>query len=203
LIQFGAVVSDSCLRKTLHKPLYTVGMKTIALVTGNPGKLAEWQRLFPKHIVLEAFDADLDEIQSMDLEAIALDKAKRAYEHVGKPVLVEDVSAGLVKMKGLPGPFIKYYELAIGMDALYQLAEKEGDPAVVTCTIGYCDEKRSFAVSAEVLGTVAAPRGTNGFGFDAVFVPDGYTQTFGEMSHEQKDAISHRTLAIQELIKQL
>jgi non-canonical purine NTP pyrophosphatase (RdgB/HAM1 family) len=178
-------------------------MQTISLVTGNKGKLAEWQRLFPSDIHLEAVDLDLDEIQSMDLEAIALDKAKRAFEHVGSPVLVEDVSAGLVNLGGLPGPFIKYFELSLGIDALYQLAKQEGDPAVVTCTIAYADGSRSFAVRASVPGTVVSARGDNGFGFDAVFRPDGHEQTFGEMTHAQKDAISHRTLAIQELLKQL
>jgi len=77
---------------------------------------------------------DLDEIQSLDLEAIAVDKAKRAYEKVGKPVLVEDVSAGLDSMGGLPGPFIKYFEVTLGMDALYQLRKAQDEPGSATCT---------------------------------------------------------------------
>ncbi|HET6924566.1 MAG TPA: non-canonical purine NTP pyrophosphatase, partial [Candidatus Saccharimonadales bacterium] len=89
-------------------------MKTITFVTGNPGKLAEWQRLFPADIRLESADVDLDEIQSLDLEAIAIDKAKRAYAQLQRPVLVEDVAAGLDSLGGLPGPFVKYFEKSIG-----------------------------------------------------------------------------------------
>lgn len=178
-------------------------MRKVYLVTGNKGKLAEWQRLFPADIELEALDIDLDEIQSLDLEAIALDKAKRAFAHVGKPVLVEDVSAGLDNLGGLPGPFIKYFEKALGIDAYYQMAEKEGDPATVTCTIGYCDDARTFAVSASVHGTVCQSRGQYGFGFDACFVPDGQEKSYGEMSPPEKDAVSHRSKAVKELLKQL
>lgn len=178
-------------------------MHKIYLVTGNKGKLAEWQRLFPKDIELEALDIDLDEIQSLDLEAIAIDKAKRAYEHVGKPVLVEDVSAGLDKLGGLPGPFIKYFEKALGNDAYYQLAEKAGDPGTVVCTIGYCDDVQTFAVSGSVHGSVYARRGENGFGFDACFVPDGQQKTYGEMEPAEKDTLSHRSKAVKELVRQL
>jgi len=183
--------------------MYNRIMKTITLVTGNPGKLVEWQRLFPKNITLESADIDLDEIQSMDLEAIIADKAKRAYAVIGKPVLVEDVAAGLVKLGGLPGPFIKYFELELGLDALFKLAEKEGDAAIVTCTIGYYDGSSLITARYDVEGTVVPSRGSNGFGFDRVFVPKGQTKTYGEMTPAEKDVISHRANAIKLLVTQL
>lgn len=178
-------------------------MKTITLVTGNAGKLKEWQRLLPKDITLEAVDIDLDEIQSLDLEAIVIDKAKRAYEQVGKPVLVEDVAAGLVKLGGLPGPFIKYFEIALGQDALYQLAGKSGEPAIVTATICYYDGVTAITARGDVAGIVVAPRGNNGFGFDVCFQPEGSTKTYAEMDSDEKDSISHRSQALKVLLKQL
>lgn len=85
-------------------------MKQILLVTGNQHKLKEWQNLCDGHgINLDSIDLDLEEIQSDDPEAIVADKVKRAYELVGKPVIVEDVAAGLDKLDGLPGPFIKFF----------------------------------------------------------------------------------------------
>ncbi len=177
--------------------------QTVTLVSGNAGKLVEWKRLFPDNFILETADIDLDEIQSMDLMAIIADKARRAYERIGKPVLVEDVSAGLVKLGGLPGPFIKYFELSLGMDALYQLAEQSGDSAIVTCTVAYFDGATLIAAQGDTVGTVVPARGTNGFGFDACFVPDGGDKTYGELRPSEKDAVSHRGKAIAALVKQL
>lgn len=175
----------------------------ITVVTSNPGKLKEWQRLFPADFKLEAADVDLDEIQSANLEDIAIDKAKRAYEILGKPVVVEDVSAGLDNLNGMPGPFIKYFELAMGMDALFLLAEKAGDPVTVVCTIAYYDGSTTLVARGDIHGSAVPARGNNGFGFDKVFLPDGHTKTFAEMDHEEKDSISHRSQAIKQLVIQL
>jgi len=178
-------------------------MHTITLVTGNPGKLAEWQRLFPANFKLEAVDVDLDEIQSLDLEAIAINKVKLAYEQLGKPVLIEDVSAGLDNLGGLPGPFIKYFEKRLGLDALFTLADSEGDPATVICTVAYYDGKHLLTARGEVSGTVCPPRGDNGFGFDKVFVPTGSTKSFAEHQPEVKDTVSHRSIAVHALVEDL
>ena len=178
-------------------------MSTLTLVTGNPGKLVEWQRLLPTEYKLESADIDLVEIQSLDLLAIVADKAHRAFEHIGSPVLVEDVSAGLVRLGGMPGPFIKYFEISMGLDALFQLAAKTGDAAIVTCTIGYYDGSRLISAQADVVGSVVSARGNNGFGFDCCFVPEGADKTFAEMSPTEKDGISHRAQAIKSLFEQL
>lgn len=178
-------------------------MNTIYLVTGNAGKRAEWERLLPSSLKLRFIDLDLPEIQENDLEAIAIDKAKRAFVQVKKPVLVEDIAAGLTSLKGLPGPFIKYFELRMGNDALYQLAKKTGDDAIVTCTIAYYDGVQAFAVTAEVHGSVAPARGTHGFGFDSCFVPEGQNKTYGEMAPQEKDMLSHRAKGIKLLVNRL
>lgn len=178
-------------------------IRSLTLVSGNKDKLREWQRLLPKELALETADIDLPEIQSMDLIEIIEDKARRAFERIGSPVLVEDVSAGLAKLAGLPGPFIKYFEVAMGNDALFQLAEKEGDTAIVTCTVAFYDGSKLITAKGITEGIVVPPRGTNGFGFDAVFMPNGSNKTYGEMNAAEKDAVSHRGKAIAALIQQL
>ncbi len=177
-------------------------MKQIYFVTGNQHKLQEWQAMMPADITLEPVDVDLIEIQSDDPEEIVVDKVRRAYEVTGKPVVVEDVEAGLDKLRGLPGPFIKFFNKKLGKDALYQLAGKEGEKATVACTVGYYDGKSMIIVRGEVQGTVVAPRGDS-FGFDIVFVPDGETLTYGEMSKDKKNSLSHRSKAIKLLIDKL
>lgn len=185
------------------KLLYTDFMQQIFLVTGNPNKLKEWQQIIPSDITMDIADVDLMEIQSADPEEIITDKARRAYEIVGKPVVVEDVEAGLEKLNGLPGPFIKFFIKKLGDDVLYQLAGQEGERAVVSCSIAYYDGKKMLTVRGDVQGTVVAPRGEDGFGFDITFVPDGESQTYAEMDSEKKNSLSHRRKAIQLLVEKL
>lgn len=178
-------------------------MKHLYLVTGNPHKLTEWQQILPKDIVMETADVDLPEIQSDDAEEIVRDKARRAYKVVGKPVVVEDVSAGLEKLGGLPGPFIKFFNKRLGGDALYKLAGNEEARATVSASVAYHDGSEMIVVRADVPGKVVAPRTREGFGFDIVFVPDGETETFAEMASEKKNSLSHRRKAIQLLLEKL
>lgn len=172
-------------------------MNKLFLVTGNANKLEEWRRQLPADIEIDSVDLDLPEIQSIDPEEIMADKARRAYEATGKPVVVEDVSAGLQKLGGLPGPFIKFFIKKLGNDALFTLAGKENEPATVSCSIAYYDGQDLLTVRGDVHGTVVASRGDNGFGFDKTFVPEHQDLTYAEMSGEQKDSVSHRSVAIQ------
>lgn len=174
----------------------------INLVTGSDHKLREWQRLFPEHIALARVNLDLDEIQSLDNRQIVEHKVKQAYQLVKKPVLVEDVSAGIDALGGLPGPFIKFFEKQLGNDALYQLAST-GAPATIICTIGYYDGVQLVIGQGVLHGSVVAARGKEGFGFDSVFVPNGQQQTFAEMGSDKKDSLSHRALAIKDMIPKL
>jgi inosine triphosphate pyrophosphatase len=178
-------------------------MNHLFLVTGNPNKLKEWQKILPPDITMDTADVDLPEIQSDDPEEIITDKARRAYDVVGKPVVVEDIEAGLEKLHGLPGPFIKFFMKKLGNDALYQLAGREGEKATISCSIAYYDGEKMLTVRGDVHGTIVAPRGDDGFGFDVTFVPDGHTQTYAEMSEDTKNSLSHRQKAIRLLVEEL
>lgn len=177
-------------------------MQQIFLVTGNENKLREWRQMIPSTIDLQSVSIDLIEIQSDDPVEIVTDKAKRAYDQVGKPVIVEDVDAGLEKLGGLPGPFIKFFNSKLGKDALYKLAGHEGEKAMIACTAAYYDGEELIIARGEVNGVVVAPRGDS-FGFDIVFVPDGETQTYAEMTLEKKNSLSHRHKAIRSLVEKL
>ncbi|MDB5170046.1 MAG: hypothetical protein JWN82_442 [Candidatus Saccharibacteria bacterium] len=180
---------------------YTDSMRTITLITGNAKKLREWQRQIPDNIDLSHHDADLVEIQGSPTE-IVTHKLHQAYELVDGPVVVEDVSLGLRKLHGLPGPYVKHFIAAMGDDALTTLVG-DGDPtAEASCTVGYYDGSHEIIVTGTLQGSIVPRRG-EGFGFDPVFMPVGESLTFAEMTPEQKDAISHRHLAINKLLKQL
>lgn len=178
-------------------------MHKIFLVTGNANKLEEWRRQLPSDVEIDSVDVDLPEIQSINPEEIMADKAKRAFEATGKPVVVEDVSAGLEKLGGLPGPFVKFFIKKLGDDVLYKLAGGEGERAIVSCSIAYYDGNDLVTVRGDVNGIIVQSRGENGFGFDRTFVPEGHERTYAEMSGEEKDTVSHRSIAIKLFVNKL
>jgi inosine triphosphate pyrophosphatase len=168
-------------------------MAVITLVTGNPHKLAELQAIFPDSLNLTSLKLDLAEIQSLDLHEIVSHKLREAYAQISSPVIVEDVSAQLEKLNGLPGPFIKFFNERLGNDSLYKIA---GEGRVtVTCTMGYFDGSVEHIVDGILEGTVVAPRQGTGFGFGIVVMPDGYDQTMSQMTPELRNTISHRARA--------
>lgn len=179
-------------------------MPDIYLVTGNANKLAELQAIFPAQLELGSAQLDIPEIQSIDPRTIVEDKLERAYEALKKPVIVEDVSAELDCLNGLPGPFIRYFEQKLGKYALWELAQHHDNrTATVRCTMGYFDGANKEIVDGAVRGTIVSPRGDHGWGFDFVFMPEGHTKTNSEMTQEEKNQISHRALAAKALAAHL
>lgn len=166
----------------------------ICFITSNPHKLDELRAILPGRIEVEHKSLHLEEIQSMDPHEIVSHKLRQAYMEIKAPVLVEDVSAGLASLGGLPGSFVKFFEEKMGTDALYQLSP--GDTVTLTCTMGYYDGTDEIIVDGVVHGTTVAPRGNNGFGFDSCIILDGQTKTCAELTPEAKNEISHRHAAI-------
>ncbi|HVS58638.1 MAG TPA: non-canonical purine NTP pyrophosphatase [Candidatus Saccharimonadales bacterium] len=178
-------------------------MQTITIVTGNPGKVRELQAMAEGKLNFAMHSLNLPEIQSLDLQEVIEDKLRRAYAELKTPVIVDDVSAGLDKLKGLPGTFIKFFNETLGEDSLFQLAGKEGEKVTVSCIAAYYDGTTMVLGKGTIRGSVVTPRGSNGFGFDSVIVPDGQSRTMAEMSEEEKMQVSHRGKAFRDLITQL
>jgi non-canonical purine NTP pyrophosphatase (RdgB/HAM1 family) len=176
-------------------------MATITIVTGNPHKLKELLAIFPASLDFTSQALDLVEIQSLDLHEIVSHKLREAYEQVKGPVIVEDISAELEKLNGLPGPFVKFFNERMGTDALYKLGD--GSRVRIVCTMGYYDGTTEHIVDGVIEGTVVAPRPGGGFGFALVVVPDGYDQTMSQLSDEVRNTISHRAQAANKMAKYL
>lgn len=176
-------------------------MPVLTFVTANPNKLAEAQAILPWQV--KSASLALTEIQSLDLVEIISHKLKEAYKQVGSPVMVDDVSAELESLNGLPGPFIKFFEQRLGDDALYRISKGKADKARIICSIGYYDGLKKIIVNGTLLGKVVAHRGENGWGFDKVIVPDGQMRTMAEMSSDEKNSFSHRWLALVKLAEAL
>jgi inosine triphosphate pyrophosphatase len=156
-------------------------------ITGNQNKADHLAKSLG--ITLEHQKVDLDEIQSMSLGEIVTHKVKQAYGLVGKPVLVEDVSLSFSALNGLPGPFIKFFlSVPDGLEKLCSMLDGFDDRrARGECVYAYYDGDHLEIFRGSLDGVVPrSPRGENGFGWDAIFEPDGYGgKTRAELSPDE------------------
>ena len=96
----------------------------IYYATGNSGKFEEAQDCIKKHapfIELKQLDVDIEEIQTLDQETIALDKARKAFKTVGKPVLVDDAGIFFDKYQNFPGTLSKFIFKTLCFDGVFKL----------------------------------------------------------------------------------
>lgn len=180
--------------------------KPVVFVTGNRAK-AEQLGLHLAHKV-DHRDFDLPEIQSLSLEEVAVDKARRASallqaEGTDAIVLVEDTSLVFHGFGELPGPFIKWFLNDIGNEGLCDLVSTDRRAtAEVMFVLCYKDCVRTYHAKME--GTVALqPVGDKGFGWDPIFVPDGHTLTWGQMDADTQKATSMRRHALADLTEDI
>jgi XTP/dITP diphosphohydrolase len=176
-------------------------MQRFTLVTGSKHKAAEYRAMLPG-IEIETATANVDEVQSLDLEEISLKKARAAYAQLQRPVVVDDTGFYIDEWQGLPGPFFKFFEETIGITVpLKFVAGSSNRKAQARTCIAYCDGTNEFVVFGEVKGVITDDvRGPEGaFGFDYCFAPDGYDgKTYAELGLDVKNTMSHRYRALEE-----
>ncbi|RLE51406.1 MAG: non-canonical purine NTP pyrophosphatase, RdgB/HAM1 family [Candidatus Methanomethylicota archaeon] len=139
------------------------------------------------------------EIQSENLEDIALIGARDAVKNVGKPIVVEDAGLFINYLNGFPGPYSSYVFKTIGIDGILRLMNNVKDRrAKFSSVIAYCDlDGKCRIFKGITYGKISLkPRGSSGFGFDPIFEPENCGGlTYAEMSFEEKCKISHRAKA--------
>ena len=173
-----------------------MNLDELVFVTGNEGKRREAEAVLG--FALTHRGLDLVEPQTLNLHEIVEFKAGAAYHEVEAPVLVEDTSLELLGLGGFPGPLIKWFLGSVGAEGIATAAHAFGDTrAVARCLTCASDGVETVFGEGVVSGSIAlAPRGAGGFGWDCVFIPDdGDGRTYGEMSDDEKNVISHRRRA--------
>ena len=169
------------------------------IVTGNAGKLREAQLILAEYgIRLRQAPIEKLEVQDDDVVRIAEVAARDAYSRLRAPLIVDDTGLYVEVLNGFPGPYSSYFLERVGLRGLLKLMEGVANRGACFRTgLAYADEGGVRTFVGEACGTIAeAPRGSNGFGYDPVFMPDGETRTFAEMSVEEKDRVSHRGRAL-------
>ena len=184
--------------------------KDIVLATQNKHKINEIKKILPAHYRLKSlqdlkFEGELKE-SGDTLEANALQKVRQIAIPYDVDAIADDTGLEVEALDGAPGVYSARYA---GDNASYEdnvqklLQEMQGVEnrnAQFRTVVAYSKGNQEITVSGVVKGHITTePRGTGGFGYDSVFVPEGYTQTFAEMGETEKNKISHRAIALQKL----
>ncbi len=180
----------------------------VRLVTGNPGKAKEFREL-GKIYGVEVVIIDLPkvEIQNDSLETISVVSAIDLGSRLGNAICVEDAGLFIESLKGFPGPYSSYVYKTIGVQGIIKMMEGiKNRRAYFKSVITYYNPRTQIlrTFTGVVRGFIAnEARGSEGFGFDPIFIPKGYEKTFAELGINVKNKISHRSKAFKELVNWL
>jgi len=191
----------------------------VLLASRNPKKLAELRRILgPALPGVEVVGLDdvppYDEVPESGATFAdnALIKAREGFARTGLPTVADDSGLTVDALNGMPGVLSARWAGAHGDDeanlrlVLDQVGHVPDERlgAAFVCAVAYVDAQGEILTDGRMPGhLVRAPRGTNGFGYDPIFVPDGHDRTSAELSVEEKDAISHRGQSLRRLAARL
>lgn len=193
-------------------------MKKIVFATNNLHKLEEIRQILGDNmevLSLSDIDCHADIPETADtLEGNALQKARYVWDHYHMSVFADDTGLEVDALDGAPGVHSARYADGEGHDSEANmqklLRELDGKTrrtahfrtviALLLAPEGGAAEPTVHLFEGRVDGTIAtAKRGTAGFGYDPLFVPDGYNESFAELGTEVKNTISHRARAVARL----
>ena len=160
---------------------------TPIFITGNQSKADMLAKYLGHH--LEHQKVDLDEIQSLDPREVIEHKVRQAYAVVQQPVLVEDTSLEFDAFGKFPGTFIKHFIEGTPSEVICRSLDSLDRGAIARATFGYYDGNEVSFIEGEQKGSIADhPRGSGGFGWDEIFIPEGSTKTRAEMNEVEYEA---------------
>jgi non-canonical purine NTP pyrophosphatase (RdgB/HAM1 family) len=172
------------------------------LITGSAGKAREVAEILGGELAHRPLD--LPEVQAVRLEDVVGAKAEAAYARLGAPVIVEDTGLFFAAWNGLPGALVKWFVDTVGVEGICRMLSAFPDRQAVARTVVAAHDGRLRTYAGEVSGRVAdVPAGSGGFGWDAVFIPDGQARTFAEMTEREKLGFSMRRIAFEAMAADL
>src|SRR6476619_5077057 len=183
-------------------------MSKLLLASRNAKKLAEMRRIVEPavpHLYVLGLDdvATYDEVPETGATFAdnALIKAREGFANTGLPTVADDSGLTVDALNGMPGVLSARWSGRHGDDlanlelVLGQLADTPDERlgAAFVCAVALVSAHGEVVVDGRMPGRlIREPRGTNGFGYDPIFVPDGFDVTSAELPSDRKDSISHR-----------
>lgn len=183
----------------------------LVFASNNKNKIQEIQALVPNTIQIVSLDdigctEDIPETANT-IEGNAILKANYVTEKYGYDCFADDTGLEVDALNGAPGVYSARYageqkDANDNMDKLLiQLKNKSNRKANFKTVIALNLNGKQNLFTGIINGKIIEEKiGTNGFGYDPIFVADGYDKTFAELSLKEKSTISHRGIAVKELI---
>ncbi len=175
----------------------TQQLSELSFATSNENKFQEAERILSNlGVQINFVKTTLEEMQSNSLNDIAHQKAINAYNRIQKPVIIEDDGLFIDSLNGFPGPYSSYVYDTIGNKGIMNLLENsEVRDAKFVSIIAYCDEPfNSKLFESSIPGKIASVIEEGGWGYDPIFIPDGESKTYANVS--DKDKSSHRSASL-------
>ncbi|MDN0052965.1 non-canonical purine NTP diphosphatase [Bacteroides caecigallinarum] len=190
-------------------------MKKLVFATNNAHKLEEIRAILGDKVEilsLNDIDCHADIPETADtLQGNAVLKAQYIYDNYGLDCFADDTGLEVEALNGAPGIYSARYAGGEGHDSeanmkklLSEMQDKDNRKARFRTVICLIEDGKEHFFEGIVNGSIIRERkGGAGFGYDPVFVPDGYSETFAEMGNDEKNKISHRARAVQKLCEYL
>ena len=184
----------------------------LIFATHNKNKLKEVRSLIPSTIELLSLD-DINLLEEIEetattIEGNALLKAQTIYRQTGINCFADDSGLLVDALNGAPGVYSARYAGEHKSDSdnleklLKELSNKEDRNAHFKTVMALIINGQEYLFEGIINGTITKEKsGVNGFGYDPIFLPNGYTETFAEMSSDIKNVISHRAQAMKQLLE--
>jgi len=172
-------------------------LSELFFASSNEHKFQEAERILANlGMQINLFKTTLEEIQSNNLNDIAEKKAIYAYDLIQKPVIIEDDGLFINALDGFPGPYSSYVYDTIGNKGIMNLLENsEVRDAKFVSIIAYCDNDYGVKLfESSIPGKISSVIEKGGWGYDPIFIPDGESKTYANVS--DKDKFSHRAAAL-------
>ena len=195
-----------------NKLINLKNIKSLLIATNNKGKLSEIKKLLPKHITFYSpKDFNLTEPieNEKTFEGNAVIKARYCAEKSKLISLSDDSGLEVSVLNGDPGVYSarwagKNKDFKLAIKKVYSKIKKKNkkkNNARFYCSLAIAFPNGTYKTfSGTVNGKISKePKGNNGFGYDPIFIPNGYKKTFGEMNANLKDKISHRYKAFNKI----
>ena len=172
-------------------------LSELFFASSNEHKFQEAERILSNlGVQINLFKTTLEEIQSNNLNDIAEQKAINAYDLIQKPVIIEDDGLFIDSLNGFPGPYSSYVYDTIGNNGIMNLLENsQVRDAKFVSIIAYCSDVNDVKLfESSIPGKISSAIEKGGWGYDPIFIPNGESKTYANVS--DKDKFSHRAASL-------
>ncbi|MHA1906075.1 MAG: RdgB/HAM1 family non-canonical purine NTP pyrophosphatase [Candidatus Thorarchaeota archaeon] len=177
---------------------------SLILVTQNEHKLRELRPLFKEYeVTFETTSLKKFEIRSNEVERVALEAARVAYIEAQRPVVLDDTGLYIDALDGFPKSYAAFVLKTIGKQGILKLMQgEENRKARFVTGVGFSNGETLATFKGVMEGSIAhKEEGDDGFGYDPIFIPEGETKTYAQLTFDEKIAISHRSKAFRAFLE--